>query len=176
MRKKLVFILGFLLWSGTALAGSLVDHEHNKFDASDNVKVNLQTALPAGTNNIGDVDVLTLPALPAGANTVGAVKDAGPNYTTIQKFGDVGIVTDSIIWDPAVGKKVVITDIVISTNAANAVTLKEGINSILKGYLAANGGMAPGGLRTPLKGALDANITITTTAGNTAIELSGYEE
>jgi hypothetical protein len=30
-------------------------------------------ALPAGTNNIGDVDVLTLPALPAGANTIGAV-------------------------------------------------------------------------------------------------------
>ena len=31
------------------------------------------TALPAGTNNIGDVDVLTLPALPAGANTIGTV-------------------------------------------------------------------------------------------------------
>lgn len=30
-------------------------------------------ALPAGTNNIGDVDVLTLPALPAGSNTIGNV-------------------------------------------------------------------------------------------------------
>lgn len=30
-------------------------------------------ALPAGTNNIGDVDVLTLPALPTGSNTIGAV-------------------------------------------------------------------------------------------------------
>lgn len=30
-------------------------------------------ALPAGTNNIGDVDVLTLPALPAGTNTIGNV-------------------------------------------------------------------------------------------------------
>ena len=30
-------------------------------------------ALPAGTNNIGDVDVLTLPAIPAGANIIGAV-------------------------------------------------------------------------------------------------------
>lgn len=29
--------------------------------------------LNAGTNNIGDVDVLTLPALPAGTNTIGAV-------------------------------------------------------------------------------------------------------
>lgn len=30
------------------------------------------TALPAGTNNIGDVDVLTLPSIPAGSNTIGA--------------------------------------------------------------------------------------------------------
>jgi len=35
--------------------------------------VSLTTPLPAGTNNIGDVDVLSLPALPAGANTIGKV-------------------------------------------------------------------------------------------------------
>lgn len=35
--------------------------------------VSLAAALPAGTNNIGDVDVLTLPALPTGGNTIGAV-------------------------------------------------------------------------------------------------------
>jgi hypothetical protein len=33
----------------------------------------LQTALPAGTNNIGDVDVLTLPALVAGTANIGDV-------------------------------------------------------------------------------------------------------
>jgi hypothetical protein len=33
----------------------------------------LDTAIPAGTNNIGDVDVLTLPALPAGTNNIGDV-------------------------------------------------------------------------------------------------------
>lgn len=33
----------------------------------------LSTALPAGTNNIGDVDVLTLPAIPAGSNNIGDV-------------------------------------------------------------------------------------------------------
>ena len=31
--------------------------------------------LSAGTNNIGDVDVLTLPSLPAGANTIGAISN-----------------------------------------------------------------------------------------------------
>lgn len=35
--------------------------------------VQVNTALPAGTNNIGDVDVLTLPALPAGTNNIGDV-------------------------------------------------------------------------------------------------------
>jgi hypothetical protein len=35
--------------------------------------VTVGAALPAGTNNIGDVDVLTLPALPAGTNAIGTV-------------------------------------------------------------------------------------------------------
>lgn len=35
--------------------------------------VSLAAAIPAGTNNIGDVDVLTLPALPAGTNNIGDV-------------------------------------------------------------------------------------------------------
>lgn len=35
--------------------------------------VDLASAIPAGTNNIGDVDVLTLPALPAGTNNIGDV-------------------------------------------------------------------------------------------------------
>lgn len=34
-------------------------------------KVYLTAALPAGTNNIGDVDVLSLPALPGGTNAIG---------------------------------------------------------------------------------------------------------
>jgi hypothetical protein len=35
--------------------------------------VTVGSALPAGTNNIGDVDVLTLPALPTGTNNIGDV-------------------------------------------------------------------------------------------------------
>lgn len=35
--------------------------------------VTISSALPAGTNNIGDVDVLSLPALPAGSNNIGDV-------------------------------------------------------------------------------------------------------
>ncbi len=41
-------------------------------------------ALPAGTNNIGDVDVLSLPSIPAGSNTIGNVNQAGTwNITNI---------------------------------------------------------------------------------------------
>jgi len=55
----------------------------------------LDTALPAGTNNIGDVDVLTLPVLPAGDNNIGNVDivtlpalPAGTN-----NIGDVDVLT-----------------------------------------------------------------------------------
>lgn len=42
--------------------------------------VTVGAALPAGANNIGDVDVLTLPALPAGTNNIGDVDIASlPN-------------------------------------------------------------------------------------------------
>lgn len=41
--------------------------------ASGQAEVAVTAALPAGTNNIGDVDVLSLPALPAGTNNIGDV-------------------------------------------------------------------------------------------------------
>lgn len=40
---------------------------------SGTVAVSSLPSLPAGSNNIGDVDVLTLPALPAGSNNIGDV-------------------------------------------------------------------------------------------------------
>lgn len=46
--------------------------------------VTLGAALPAGTNNIGDVDVVTLPALAAGSNVIGGVTQSGTwNVTNI---------------------------------------------------------------------------------------------
>ena len=43
----------------------------------------ITNALPAGTNNIGDVDVLTLPALPAGNNNIGDVDIVSGTITTV---------------------------------------------------------------------------------------------
>lgn len=47
-------------------------------------------ALAAGTNNIGDVDVLTLPALPAGSNKIGAV-DTDADATIADAVPTVGL-------------------------------------------------------------------------------------
>lgn len=51
-----------------------------KTDVSGNLML---SSLPAGTNNIGDVDVLTLPALPTGANDIGQVLNGFQNATIL---------------------------------------------------------------------------------------------
>lgn len=53
--------------------------------------VSLAAAIPAGTNNIGDVDVLSLPALPAGSNNIGDVDVASlpaASSATITRVND----------------------------------------------------------------------------------------
>lgn len=61
--------------TATALAGADGDYAPLEVDASGRLWVNVGTmaALPAGANNIGDVDVLTLPALVAGSAIIGKV-------------------------------------------------------------------------------------------------------
>jgi hypothetical protein len=54
---------------------------------SDRLQVDVGGSLPPGTNNIGDVDVLTLPSLPAGSNAIGTVAVPVPS-------DQVGTLTD----------------------------------------------------------------------------------
>lgn len=71
-------------WNGTAyekVQGANGASRVLLYDASGNAlltdanpgKVGIVGALPAGDNNIGNVDVLSLPALPAGSNNIGDV-------------------------------------------------------------------------------------------------------
>lgn len=54
-------------------------------------------ALPAGSNNIGDVDVLTLPALPTGSNVIGAVTQSGTwNVGTVTTVSAVTGITNAL--------------------------------------------------------------------------------
>lgn len=57
------------LTTETSITGSLPAGTNNIGD----VDVLSLPSLPAGTNNIGDVDVLSLPSLPAGSNAIGTV-------------------------------------------------------------------------------------------------------
>nr|BDD47810.1 hypothetical protein 11 [Bacillaceae bacterium] len=43
----------------------------------------LMSSLPSGTNNIGDVDVLTLPSIPSGVNDIGQVLNGFKNDTVL---------------------------------------------------------------------------------------------
>lgn len=56
----------------TTIAGDTTSLD-GKVTAVDTGNVTISSALPAGTNNIGDVDVVSLPALPAGTNNIGDV-------------------------------------------------------------------------------------------------------
>jgi hypothetical protein len=55
------------LWASATIDAAIPAGTNNIGD------VDLASAIPAGTNNIGDVDVLTLPAIPAGNNNIGDV-------------------------------------------------------------------------------------------------------
>jgi len=63
----------------------------------------IDAALPAGTNNIGDVDVLSLPALPAGTNTIGFVIEA-PSTLGVTTTGTSGAATTLTLPAPAAGQ------------------------------------------------------------------------
>jgi len=93
-------------------------------------RVSLATdvALPAGNNNIGDVDVASIAA---GTNTIGATRDAGAAWT--QSFGVSGAVvlssdmqTSAAVTDaPTSGQKLVIDDIMVSVSAAMFIIFEE---------------------------------------------------
>jgi len=59
--------------SGTVLPVSLASVPSHAVTNAGTFAVQISAALPASTNNIGDVDVLTLPVLPAGTNNIGDV-------------------------------------------------------------------------------------------------------
>lgn len=58
------------------------------------LQVDVVAPLPAGTNNIGDVDVLTLPSIPTGSNTIGKVD---VNTLDVVDFIDTNPVLDASV-------------------------------------------------------------------------------
>ena len=91
---------------------------------------------------------------------------------------DAGVVTDTALWTPDTGKKIIITDIVISVSSATTVTLyfdSDTIgNRVFKGYFAANQGVhiAFSGL---VISSINGILKITNTAATASIEVTGVE-
>ena len=85
------------------------------------------TSIAAGDNNIGNVDVVTLPALVAGTAAIGATKDNGPEtagtftYTT---SSDMSSSAANIGPAPSGGQKSVLLQALISTDTAMLFTIQ----------------------------------------------------
>jgi hypothetical protein len=87
-------------------------------DASGRPLVTINTALPAGTNNIGDVDVLTMPV-------THVISDAGNN-----NIGDVDVLTmPTVVIKPVNSGSLFAIESDIGNNLEN-LTLSAGVNNL----------------------------------------------
>jgi len=116
MKRLILAGLLAMLASGAQAASSYLGTDNQDVTITSsaiNIPVNLQNSIPAGTNNIGDVDVLTLPSIPAGANSIGTVGlNAGSN-----NIGTVsGSTVTSIIKDSG-GEEATVTGGKLDVNA-----------------------------------------------------------
>lgn len=82
-------------------------------------------SLPAGTNNIGDIDVLTLPAIPAGVNNIGHV--GGTEYETVA----ASATAQAIGATGATGDYLAGVLIIPATTSPGAVSIKDGANAAI---------------------------------------------
>lgn len=128
---------------------------------------------------VSKVDGESTVALKANPSTGALVIENESNVSIKKYYTNSGAVTDGVIWSPASGKKWVITDIYIQVSAAATVTLEDDLTAgdsvFWKAELAANSGWSHS-FETPIQsGEADADLLITTTAGNVYVLVSGYE-
>ena len=117
------------------------------------VALHPSSPLPAGTAaigklaansgvDIGDVDVTSLPALAAGTASIGSTKDNGPTQTVTRTYTASADMTTAAAITPAPtgGEKIVLMDLLISTDTAMNVLLEEETSGtdLDRIYLAAN--------------------------------------
>jgi hypothetical protein len=108
-------------------------------------EVTVTAALPSGTNNIGDVDVLSIAA---GTNNIGGTTDAGASWTTSVGVTGAAVTSadasaaDAAVTDaPTSGQKIVVDDIICSSDTKLALSFKEETSGTLlaKIFLPADG-------------------------------------
>lgn len=112
--------------NSAAIAASLATLDN--IVSGSEAQVDIVAALPAGTNNIGDVDVLSLPSIPAGTNNIGDV-DVLTLPALVAGTANVGIVrtisTSGRVVDSDDGTTV------IAVKYANGIATASGDNVVL---------------------------------------------
>jgi len=124
-----VIISSSALPSGAATEATL-SSLNGKVTAVNTGAVTISSALPTGTNNIGDVDVLTLPSLPTGSNVIGAVTQSGT--WTVQP----GNTANTTAWLVTEDKSATAT-LANVASSASSVTLQAS-NTARKGWMIHN--------------------------------------
>ena len=160
---------GVAIWSvrrDAAATGTSNDGDYASLntDSTGHLWTRIGLALPAGTNNIGDVDVLTLPATPAGTNLIGQivtrpdVSNASDGSTVlVPKFARLSTAStgNQAIVAAVSGKKIrVLSMNVMATASTNAVWVNDGTadlhgNTTYKIPLDVTGATGAGGFVLP---------------------------
>ena len=152
------------------------------YQATQPVSLASLPSIPAGTNNIGDVDVLTLPALAAGTNNIGSVAPyAQPADFIAGATSDItGTSNTSVIAAQGASVRIYVTQLLVTNSHATVgtfVDIKDGTTTIYTGYAAAVGGGFSLTLPVPLR--LTANTALNaacaTAGANVRVSASGYK-
>lgn len=186
-------LLGAIDADTSAMATSLGNLD-NAVDGN-YLDVNLNLAGTDATANAGNADATTLRVVVATDQAVlpisdnnnsltvdGNLGDAGPGFTTVYKYLAKSTTADATLWDPAAGKEVVLTDVIISiSGTATDVNLAFGSGTDLTTQFMKFHGDVRGGLthtfRSPIRGGADNNLNIDLSAAQAmTITVSGYEE
>lgn len=149
----------------------------------------ISNALPAGTNAIGklaansgvDIGDVDITSIAAGTNTIGGTRDAGAAWTSVFGVSGAAVVSANItsataITDaPTSGQKIIVDDIVVSTDTAMNILFEEETSGtdIFKVFLPANGTLqitprdkvklATADKKLTAKGSATGNVGITVT-------------
>jgi hypothetical protein len=115
-----------------------------------NTAIGISGSLPAGTNNIGDVDVLTLPSIPAGANNIGsvnAVQSGTWNVNAVQSGtwtvqpGNTANTTPWLVTAvPPTTQADTLMHSAVLANSTNATNVKNGAGTLFNVSVANNSG------------------------------------
>lgn len=147
------------------------------WDNSNKCDINIADASISDGTYIGDIKFGE--SIPAGTNEIGEVvsKRGEPDYTkVVHDTQSADASSGANVWDPTGGTKFVLTDIIVSTDTAMNVEIKDGANVIIKVYLAANGGFVSN-FQTPIESTAADNVLSinTSTSGNISVTATGYE-